>query len=743
VSQATTPESGAHARKQRVLTHGSPSGVASIAGAVVIKDEDLFFLSDASGRVPLEGRHGFGLYYHDCRYLDGYEIRLGDTFPDILAATAERGYCALFELANQLLPLGPDTTLPNERVAVRWERVADGDALTLRERLTIRNYGVSHIDLPISLRFASHFDDVFVVRGLITEELGQVRPPEWTDDGILWLRYDGSDGLHRSVSIRITPTPDQGDDGVARLLLSLDSQESVEIRVAIVVAESEDPEKVKPRVRSGEDDEVGGDSHRSSQQSWLESHASVTTDDPALESIVRRSLIDLRMLRTSLRGQEFFAAGVPWFVTLFGRDSILSALQTLAFDGPIATQTLRLLAGFQGTEVDPWRDEQPGKIPHELRVGELARRGAIPYTPYYGSVDATPLFLILLTEQARWSGDLSLFHELRENVDRALTWIDEYGDVDGDGYVEYRSDTEHGLVNQGWNDSGDAIVNGDGSLARPPIALVEVQGYVYAAKLGIAELCERAGDPDRAARLRAEAARLRERFNRDFWLEDRGFFALALQGDKRPAAVLSSNPGHALWTGITDEEKSRRSVVALACDEMFSGWGIRTLASSERRFNPVGYHLGTVWPHDNSIMAAGFRRYGADEAALRVFEGIRGAASHFAHFRLPEVFAGYPSDDFERPVSYPVACHPQAWAAGTIPFLLQTLLGLQPRGFDHALHVVRPILPHRVNTLELRGVQVGGGRADLRFHRHDHGADVEILEADGVEIVLEDEANDG
>lgn len=742
MTHAKTTDSEAPARKQRALTHGSPSGVASIASAVVIKDEDLFFLSDASGRVPTEGRHGFGLYYHDCRFLDGYEIRLGDAAPDVLAATAEHGYCALFELANQLVPLGPHTSLPSERVAVRWERVADGDALTLREVLTFRNYGVSHIDLPVSLHFASHFDDLFVVRGLLGAELGVVRPPEWTDDGVLWLRYDGSDGVYRSVSIRISPTPDQGADGVARLRLSLDPQRSVEVRVSIVVAEAEDAERVKPRARPEEDDEGGDDAHRSSQESWLEEHASVTTDDPALDNAVRRSLIDLRMLRTSLRGQEFFAAGVPWFVTLFGRDSILSALQTLAFDGPIAAQTLRLLASYQGRHVDRWRDEEPGKIPHELRVGELARRGEIPYTPYYGSIDATPLFLVLLAEQARWSGDLSLFHELRENVDRALTWIDEYGDVDGDGYVEYRSDVDHGLVNQGWKDSGDAIVNDDGSLARPPIALVEVQGYVYAAKLGIAELCERAGDPDRAARLREEAGRLKKSFNRDFWIEDRGFFALALQADKRPAAVLTSDPGHALWTGIADEEKGRRTVRALVGDEMFSGWGIRTLASSERRYNPVGYHLGTVWPHDNSVLAAGFRRYGADEAALRVFEGIRKAASHFPHSRLPEVFAGYPSDDFDRPVSYPVACHPQAWAAGTLPFLLQTLLGLQPRGFDHALHVVRPILPDRVNTLELRGVRVGGGRVDLRFHRRDREVDVEVRSADGVEVMIADVDDD-
>jgi glycogen debranching enzyme len=468
----------AHERKQRVLTHGTSSGVPSITGAVVVKDEDLFFLSDPNGRVPLSGRHGFGLYYHDCRFLNGYELHFGNSFPDVLAATAERGFAALFELANQVMPLGDGKTLPKERVAVRWDRVADGKDLALRELLNFRNYGVSHVDLPLSFHFGSAFEDIFIVRGLIAEDLGTMHTPFWTDDGVLCFLYDGSDGLHRSLSIHFSPAPAGTDGSVGYFHLSLDPQQEQQIRVSLVVAESESAEEVKPKPqRKGEPERVSGWLH-SSQKEWLKDHATVCSDDRRLDQVIRRSMMDLRMLRTQLRGQEFFAAGIPWFVTLFGRDSIITALQTLAYDHTIAEQTLRLLASYQGTEVNDWKDEQPGKIPHELRVGELARRGAIPYTPYYGSVDSTPLFLILIGAHARWTGDLSLFHDLQDNVERALKWIAEYGDVDGDGYVEYESDTEHGLVNQGWKDSGDAIVNDDGSLARPPIALVEVQGYV-------------------------------------------------------------------------------------------------------------------------------------------------------------------------------------------------------------------------------------------------------------------------
>jgi glycogen debranching enzyme len=440
----------------------------------------------------------------------------------------------------------------------------------------------------------------------------------------------------------------------------------------------------------------------------------------------------------SVPGAQLVAAGVPWFATLLGRDSILAALQTLAYAPHIAEQTLRLLAKYQGTKVDDWRDEQPGKILHELRVGELARKGAIPHTPYYGSIDSTPLLLILLGRHAAWAGELRVFHDLRDHVECALKWLDEDGDRDG--YLKYESTSQKGLINQGWKDSGDAIVNSDGSLARPSIQLAEVQGYAYRARLCVAELFDRAGEAERAAGLRRQTTALRERFNRDFWLPDKQFYALALQDNGRPAEVITSNPGQALWTGIVAADRAVATAGRLMAEDMFSGWGVRTLSSKERRYNPIGYHLGTVWPHDNSLLLAGLRAYGLDASALKIFDGITRAAMHFPGYRLPEVFAGFPRRDFGVPVRYPVACHPQAWAAGTLPFMLERLLGLEPEGFDNRLRVARPILPESATRLDLTGLRVGKGRIDLRFRRGAERTEVEVLRRDGpLEVEVENE----
>ena len=457
---------------------------------------------------------------------------------------------------------------------------------------------------------------------------------------------------------------------------------------------------------------------------------------------MRRSLLDLLVLRSSLDNLAFVSAGLPWYGALFGRDSIIAALETLAYDSEIAAQTIRLLARYQGTKTDEWRDEQPGKILHELRRGELANLNEIPQTPYYGAVDSTPLFLILIGEHANWTGDLSLFNELRQNVERALHWIDDYGDEGKNGYLSYASKSSKGLGNQGWKDSGDSIMNADGSLATPPIALVEVQGYVYRAKLLMAELYARSGDQPTASRLRKEAEDLKKRFNHDFWVEEQDFYAIALQKSNRPAAVISSNPGQALWTGIIDDSRGAAVVHRLTAEDMFSGWGVRTLSSREKRANPIGYHLGTVWPHDNSIIASGFRRYGFDAEAVQVLEGIVQAASYFEHYRLPEVFAGFSHQQFAVPMRYPVACHPQAWAAGSVPFLLTNLLGLQADAFSTTLHVVRPVLPKTIDELDFRRIKVGRGSVDLQFRRGAKGLEVEVSNRKGgVEVRVEPEAH--
>ncbi len=718
--------------------HKSPRNTHNIASAVVIKDEDIFFLANHDGDVPLQGAHGFGLYYHDCRFLNGYELRIADTKPCHLTSTAAQGFQAVFELANEELHAN-DQNIPKNQLSMKWEHLIDSGKHALYDVLTLQNNGAQEADVPLTLTFQAHFEDIFVIRGMPQQKRGTLHKPTY-DNGVLSFVYDGADGIQRALRVQFWPAPQHADGGTVTFQCTLQPKEQQRIQLALAVSESSDTTNDRPQAQAQPDIAHVQHALRQSFDDWLTEHTTVQSSSSTLDHLIDRSLRDLRMLRSHLRQREFFAAGTPWFVALFGRDSLISALQTLAYAPELAAQTLRLLASYQAQQKDADRAEQPGKILHELRVGEMAHLHEIPQTPYYGTIDATPLFVILVAQHAAWTGDLSLFHDLRAHVDRALEWMDTYGGLADAGYLCYSGGGESGggLGNQGWKDSGDAIVNADGSLATPPIALVEVQGYAYMAKMGIAELYERAGEHDRAEQLRQEAAALRERFNRDFWLPDKHYYALALQKDNRPAAVIASNPGQALWTGIVDEGHAQHVAEHLMADDMFNGWGVRTLSSNEHRYNPVGYHLGAVWPHDNSIIAAGLRRYGQDDAARKIFDGISTAATYFRHERLPEVFAGFARDTYSKPVHYPVACHPQAWAAGSTPFLLTSMLGLMPDAFAKRLHVVRPMLPDGVQQLHVQQLRVGAARVDLRFEQAPNGVAVQTLHVDGdLKVIVE------
>jgi len=729
-------------RKEQALAQGSPSIVRSIADAVVVKDGDLYFLTERDGNVPVGNTHGLGLYYHDCRYLSGYEMALAGTKPNLLAATASHGFMAILELTNLNIRMPDGLLIRKEEIGMTWKRTIDSSRLMLDDLLLFQNFSPKEIHFSISFIFQATFEDVFVVRGLMSEQPGRLHPPVWKGS-LLQFTYDGRDGLHRSVVIHFPFPLDQRKGNSATFHVSLQPEEKKEFLISLAVIESPHSSDLQPKpLLSINTKEIEERLHHASK-AWLGNQTEVRSDSLLLNSVLDRSLRDLRVLRTSLMGQQFFAAGVPWYTTLFGRDSLISSLQTLAFEQETAAQTLRLLAHYQGQKVDAWRDEQPGKILHELRVGELARTGEIPHTPYYGTIDATPLFLILICRYAAWTGSLSLFRELKGHIERALAWIATQESQHGEGYLAYESKSKNGLINQGWKDSGDAIMNADGSLARPPIALVEVQGYVFLAKTLIADLYRRAGEADRADQLAEEAHLLQTRFNRDFWLEDQGFYALALQAGMKPAAVLTSNPGQALWSRIVDPQKAQKTMERLMADEMFNGWGIRTLSQKERRYNPIGYHLGTVWPHDNSLIAAGFRHYGYDDAALRVFSGILEAAMHFGAYRLPELFSGFSREEFEIPVRYPVACHPQAWAAGSIPYLLEISLGLVPEAFEQRLRIIRPILPDFIDHVELHRLRVGTAQVDLKFDRAaDHRIKTSVMKVDGeLDVQIEEETD--
>ena len=722
------PPSNETSQEVRRLQGMEPVRALTFDDAIVLKDGNLLFITDADGMVPIKDEHDFGLYYQDCRILNGYEMRLSGRPPLVLGSSAPTGLMAKLQFTNPSIDGIDGKAIPKQKLAIRSHRMIEGDPPALYEQLLVKNFANKPVEFLLSLNFRSGFEDVLAIRGT-PQDPGRMYAPVWNHDFVQFL-YEGRDGWYRSLTVHLDPPPDFTDGTMAyfRILLAPRTLKTLHVSVTPNISRY----RATPVVMSS------GAQHFSQVMTklaeapagWLRSITRVQSTNTLLDKVLIRSLLDLRLLQMKIDNLTFYAAGTPWFTTLFGRDSLISAMQTLAFDPIPAEQTLRLLARYQGRQEDDWRDEEPGKILHEIRIGELARLGLVPHTPYYGSIDATLLFLILIARHAAWTGTLDLFTELHDAVERALEWVTRNEHRHEKGYLAYRSRSQ--LENHGWKDSGDAIVNTDGSLAAPPIALVEVQGYVYEAKRLIAGLYARRGDATRADYLTAEASRMRKRFNHDFWMEKIGYFALAIQGDGRPVTTVTSNPGQALWSGIVDADKARPTVDRMMGSDMFSGWGIRTLSDRERAYDPLGYHVGTVWPHDNSLIAAGFRRYGFDDAASRVFSALFDAALSFKDYRLPELFAGTSRGEYEMPVSYPTANPPQAWAAGAMPYLLETLLGLVPEGLERRLRIVRPLLPDFVDELEVRGLRVGAAKTDLRFTRRRNGeTDVDVLAIEG------------
>jgi glycogen debranching enzyme len=713
-------------RRRKVTGRRDAFFVRSIADAVVLKDRDLFMVTDRSGNAPDAPGHGFGLYLHDCRFLSTLQLTVAGVTLDARATDDSRGNVALLELGNDVdIGLSGGEVLARQKLLVRVERTLDGALRSSFDDLWFRNRAPEPLKAPVRLAFSSAFEDIFEVRGLIHIRSGRQHAPMLAKDRVR-LTYEGRDGFVRSTWLQFQPPPARMDEAGAEWDLNLAAGGIFQLLVCTTAVESREvPDRPPPGVVPKGPRRALRD-RPPPPNPWLEDQVGVTTGSPIFERIVERSFADLRMLISTNGREEYFAAGVPWFVALFGRDSLIAALEVLPYDPSIAEDTLRLLAARQGTVTEPYREEEPGRILHELRLGEYAHMGLIPHTPYYGSIDATPLWLCLLGHHATWTGSLDLFRELRPHVLAALEWIE--GALDADGLLGYDGGGHGKLVNQGWKDSGDGIVNADGALARPPVRLVEVQGYVYEAYRQMASLFSRTGDAARARRLRSAASALRRTFDAQFWLADRGFLALGLQAHGDPLGVLSSNAGQALWSGIVTEARARATGRAVTGPSMFNGWGIRTLADDESRYDPLSYHLGSVWPHDNALIVAGLRRYGLDAEAERVFTGLFEAAVDFPGHRLPELFAGFSRGEFETPVPYPVACHPQAWAAGAIPALLATMLGLEPHGFDRRLVVRRPRLPSWLPSVVLRGLRVGPGRADLRFYRNARGAtQLEVL----------------
>jgi glycogen debranching enzyme len=708
-----------HKTRERILTHADPAQVLKTTEAIVLKAGSLFMLATDSGDVPFEGPHGYGLYFRDCRFLDGYTLRVNGAAPTVLAASADRAFRTRHHLTTGTLRRHERVVVPRQTLAILRERTVRDDIV--HERTTVRNYGRERLSVTLELAFRARFEDLFEVRGFVKGPRGRRRRPVVRGHTVE-LAYAGRDGLTRFTRLAFAPTPARLTPRRATFTLTLAPGAERDVEVVIT------PCEVRAGRRAGRapcPPMPRAALHRGparAEAEWLAVTADVRCSSPLFERVFHRARLDLHMLRSRLEGHDYCAAGVPWFGTLFGRDAAIVAIQILPYGPTIARDTLRLLARYQARERDGFRDAEPGKILHEYREGELAHLGAVPQSPaYYGTVDATALFLILLAEYVRWSGDLDLARQLTDHVDAALGWI-ERAMEEGEGYLVYRGRYPNGLINQGWKDSGNAIVNADGSLPEPPIALCEVQGYAFRAWRQTAVVRRALGDRAGAEALEQRAEALRARFERDFWDEALGCYVLARQAGGRPAAVVSSNTGQVLWSGIADAARGARIASRLLEPDMFSGWGVRTLSAHAAAYNPMSYHLGSVWPHDNGIIVSGLRRYGLDEPALRIFDGMFEAATRFRDFRLPELFCGYPRSDGENePVRYPVACSPQAWAAGSLPHALWNLLGLRAEATACTLHVIRPRLPTGISELALDGVVVGQARVDLRFRRRDAG----------------------
>jgi len=666
-------------------------------GLVKILDGNTFVVSDSRGDIEGSLTDTTGLFSFDTRFLSEWVLTVNGQRLTPLS-TDDLQY---FETRFFLVP-GTGTVYVDSKLSViRRRAVGNG----FREELQILNHDEKPVDLTIRIDADSDFADLFEVKDALKKK-GTYSAR--VTDGRLVLGYQ-RETFTRATDISATAPARVDKKGLTfKTRIEPQGEWSTNLDVVTAAMGSEErrerPTFARPR---------GRQSMETNLKRWLDRAPTLECDWDSLRETYRRSLVDLAALRFSppvMGYRSLPAAGLPWFMTMFGRDSILTSLQALPFTPELAATTLRALADWQGTVVDDFRDEDPGRILHEMRYGELTAFEERPHSPYYGSADATPLFVVLLDEYERWSGDRRLVHELEYEARAALNWIDEYADLMGNGYISYqRRNKKTGLENQCWKDSWDSISYRDGRLAGFPRATCELQGYAYDAKMRAARLAREVWkDPDFASQLEKQAADLKRRFNRDFWIADREYFALALDSDGKQVDALSSNIGHLLWSGIVEKPKAKAIARHLLGPRLFSGWGVRTLGTGEGRYNPIGYHVGTVWPFDNSFIAWGLRRYGFKEEAARIAAGILEAADFFDG-RLPEAFGGYERTLTRYPVQYPTACSPQAWSTGAPLLLLRTMLGLEPVG---DLLVVDPALPVGIGHVALLDIPGRWGRVD-------------------------------
>ena len=694
-----------------------------------LQQGETFAVVDRHGDIVPVGLAEQGIYHRGTRHLSQLELVLSCHRPLLLSASLlDEEACLSTDLTN------PDIgepkaashitrgTLHLHRCQLLWEGA-------LHERLTIRNFGLEPVDLPLTWFFGADFADVFEVRGMRRAQRGQALPPR-VEAAVVVLGYRGLDNVVRETRIELDPEPETLTGEAAAYVLHLESHGQAVLCLSARASSSAGGGSVATYAEARSRIQAV----RTRQQ---DEDCTITTSNEELNSWLSRSQADLRMLLGTTPQGPYPYAGIPWFCTPFGRDGLVTALEWLWLRPDVARTTLAYLAATQATSVDPERDAEPGKILHEARKGEMAALGEVPFAQYYGSVDATPLFVVLAGAYHECTGDDETLREIWPNVRAALEWTESYGDVDQDGFVEYERHAEKGLANQGWKDSFDSVFHADGELVMGSIALCEVQAYVHEGRVRAAAIARRFGEDDYAEHLEQKASEMQRRFRRSFWCEESGTLAIALDPEKRPCRVRSSNAGHCLGNGLLDEADARRVADALMADESFSGFGIRTLDRRERRFNPMAYHNGSIWPHDNALIARALARDGFQREVLRIFSGFFAAARATDLQRLPELFCGFPKREGQGPVAYPVACSPQAWAAGAVFMLLQSCLGLVVDGRQGVVHMSRPLLPGFVSWIRIRGLRVGAHSIDMDLHRQPDDVSVNVVRREGpVEVVI-------
>ena len=687
---------------------------------LVLKQGNTFGVFDSKGDALASPGGTQGVYYCDTRHLSHFLITLNGHRPMVLSSTLRDDNATLTcDLANPGMVDDDGQAVEHSLIHIRRTRFLWKAGCF--ERLCVRNFDDRARRLRLGVVFAADFADLFEVRGIARRKRGQMHEPE-IRNGQATLSYTGLDDRRRSTTLRFDPAPEALTGDQAVFSLELGPKETRSIFVEIDCQHGDSPLRpVRAYFTSLRD--ARRELHAKASRA-----ASIESSNDVFNESTRRAIADLYMLMTELPEGLYPYAGIPWYSTVFGRDGLITAMMMLWLDPTVARGVLGHLAATQATEVDPAADAEPGKILHEARHGEMAVLGEVPFRRYYGSVDSTPLFLMLAGEYLDRTDDLETCRRLWPNIEAALGWIEKYGDRDGDGLVEYGRRTSRGLANQGWKDSHDAIFHADGSLAKGPIALAEVQAYVFAAWRSAERIMRRLGQPGRAAGYGAKAEALRKLFDTLFFDEELGSYVLALDGDKKPCRVHASNAGHALFAGVALPERAGLVARTLMGSSSFCGWGVRTVASGEARYNPMSYHNGSVWPHDNALIAAGLARYGRGEDTARVFESLFSASTYMDLRRLPELFCGFPRQRSRGPTVYPVACSPQAWAAATPLHLLQSCLGLSFEAQANRIVFRRPLLPSFLEEITLTGLSLPAGKVDVSVSRANRGFVVDVLD---------------